>query len=108
MNGWSITTITAAGNSAAEAAVLTRVSPWMVVDLITDETTSQRAIHLPLSGVQVGDLIEVCADLANTGHATVWLGTTVINSSTTNSDTIDPGRQRTYRYVSGSLWTRPE
>jgi hypothetical protein len=108
MNGWEITSMIGVGNAADEAAVVTRTSPWMIIDLSTDETTSQRAIHLPLSGVEVGDLIEVCANLANTGHAEVWYGTTVANSGTVNADQVDPGRSHSYRYVSGSLWTRPE
>ena len=106
MNGWSINTVNAAGGTSSEATVIVRDSPWMVVNVITSEDLVQRAVHLPISPT-FGDLVEVSVGLGSSlATAQVWLGTTVIGSSTTHVEGVDPGRSRLYRYISGPFWNR--
>lgn len=60
---------------------------------------------IAVSGVSFGDLVEVCTNSTASANVTVWLGTTVLNSSTTNYDSIGSGKSRSYRYISGPIWT---
>ena len=62
MNGWTITTVNAAGATSSEATVIVRDSPWMVVSVITSEDLVQRAVQLPVSPT-VGDLVEISVGL---------------------------------------------
>lgn len=103
MNGWEITTVSANGNGSSQATVITRNSPSMVVNVITS-CDIDTAVQLPVSPT-VGDFVDVC--LGSTLHAaTVWIGTTVLDSSTSHFDALDPGKCRLYRYISGSFWNR--
>lgn len=105
MNGWSITTVNAAGATSSEATVVARNSPWMIVHPIIDAGSTNYSIQLPTSPV-TGDLVEVCVDSTSNGASTVWLGTTVINSSTTHFESVPTGTCRPYRFISGSYWNR--
>lgn len=108
MNGWQITTVTAAGINSSTATVITRDSPWMVVNLIVDGNSNNIGAQLPVSGVETGDLVEVCVGSTSNSVGNVWYGATVIDSSTTLVTQIDRGRMHSFRFLSGSQWTREE
>lgn len=104
MNGWEITAVSAHGGTSSEATIIVRNSPSMVVNVTTNGNSTDLAVQLPISPV-IGDFVEVCVG-STTYSASIWLGTTVLNSSTTHYDAVETGKCRSYRYISGPLWNR--
>jgi hypothetical protein len=99
MNGWEITTVSANGATKSDATVVTRNSPSMVINVLTNANSTDYSIQLPLSPV-TGDAADVCVG-STFAQATVWLG---IVSSNVNFDTVNTGRCRSYRYINGPSW----
>lgn len=104
MNGWQIQAVNAVGFASSEAAIISRDSPWTVVNVTTD--SSNFGVQLPVTGVVFGDVVDVSLSSTFANGANVWFGSTVLNSSTTNADFITPGKSRFYRFVSAPLWNR--
>ena len=106
MNGWSITTVNAAGTGSSEATVISRNSPWMVVNAVTSiSSINNYAVQLPVNP-EVGDLVEVCVGSTSPLFGYVWYGATVIDSSTTLYEQVSQGITRSYRFISGPRWNR--
>lgn len=105
MNGWNITTVNAAGTTAGDALVLDSGCPWQVFNVVTSDSPLYTSVQLPVTQT-LGDLVEVCVGSTMPVAATVWLGSTVLNSSTTHFESIDPGKSRFYRFISGPRWNK--
>jgi hypothetical protein len=104
MNGWSITTVAAAGVLSSEATVIVRDSPWMVVNTIVDVNSSNIAVQLP-TNPSFGDVVEVCGSSSSNGSGYVWYALTPGSSLYLFQD-LGHGQCRSYRYISGPSWNK--
>jgi hypothetical protein len=119
----------ALGTYSSEAAVITRVSSYTVVNVTA--TSSNLAVQLPLTRpstvglveistevtppsthpaptyAEVGDVVDVCVDPNSLVPVYVWYGATTKHSARgSHYEQVDPGKCRMYRYVSGAIWNR--